>query len=131
MATYCYECGLTIQDGDGDREHIPAQCMYTGYGDDYKKNRIIVPSHKACNHKYSKIDQELRDVIGMITNNQEEKADLTSKSVRSVFRKNNGIDRISSNDGSMSIEFNYGQLRDLHIKNFKGIFYKKENYLFI
>jgi hypothetical protein len=124
MENLCYDCGKIINEGDMDKEHIPAQCFYVGYGNEYKQNRITVVAHKACNHKYSKIDQELRDAIGIMTNNQTDKTELTSKSARSILRRKDGIERISSNDGAMFVNFNYSDLRDLHIKNFKGIFYK-------
>lgn len=125
MTNFCYDCGKEIENGDQDRDHIPAQCFYVGYGDEYKINRITVPAHKACNHKYSKIDQELRDAIGILTENQTDKAVLTSKSIRSILKRKDGKERISSENGKMFMEFNYGDLRDLHIKNFKGIFFKE------
>lgn len=125
MQNLCYDCGKIINDGEKDTEHIPAKCFYFGYGDEYKQNRITVNSHKVCNHKYSKIDQELRDAIGIMKNNQTDKSEITSKSVRSILRRKDGVERISSSEGAFFVNFNYSHLRDLHIKNFKGIFYNK------
>jgi hypothetical protein len=125
MDILCYDCGKVIHKDDRDREHIPAQCFYSGFGPDYKKNRITVDAHKACNQKYSKIDQELRDAIGISIDNQKGNSELTSKSIRSILRKRSGIERITSEKREMFVDFNYGDLRLLHIKNFKGIFYKE------
>lgn len=123
MNRFCYDCGKIILNDDLDKEHIPAKCFFVGYGDKYKTNRITVDAHKACNHKYSKIDQELRDAVGILTNNQTDKSELTEKAIRSIMRKKTGIERVSFEDNSGFVDFNYEELRTLHIKNFKGIFF--------
>lgn len=122
MTKICYDCGKPIIDTDATKEHIPAQCLYVGYGPEYKQNRITVEAHSECNSKYSKIDQELRDAIGIMTNNQTDKAELTAKSARSILRRQNGIERISSQNGNSFVDFNYSELKELHVKNFKGLF---------
>ena len=125
MNILCYDCGKIIHTGDKDREHIPAQCFYSGLGPEYKIERITLDSHKVCNQKYSKIDQELRDAIGISIENQEDNPELISKSIRSILRKKSGIERITSKNGEVFVDFNYEDLRSLHIKNFKGIFYRE------
>ncbi len=125
MQKLCYNCGKPLSKQDETVEHIPAKCFFVGYGDDYKKNRITVPACNECNNAYSKIDQELRDAIGIMTDNHTDKSELVSKSVRSILRQKDGVKRILSKDGSIYIEFSYNKLREIHIKNFKGIYYHK------
>jgi hypothetical protein len=125
MEKLCYDCGLPIKKNELTREHIPAQCFFVGYGEGFKVNRITIPAHKTCNQRYSKIDQELRDAIGVMTNNQTNKRELVSKSLKSLFGKKEGIKRLSFEDGTISMNFNYGILRELHLKNFKGLFFHK------
>ena len=125
MEKLCYDCGMSIEKGELTREHIPAQCFFVGYGEEFKVNRITIPAHKTCNQYYSKIDQELRDAIGVMTNNQTDKRELVSKSLKSLFSKKEGIERLSFEDGTISMNFNYGIFRELHLKNFKGLFFNK------
>ena len=125
MEILCYDCGQPIKKSEMSKEHIPAQCLFAGYGDKYKENRITVPAHQSCNHSYSDIDQELRDVIGITTDNMTDKKELVSKSLRSIFSKKQNNERFSSDSGVLYVDFNYEALRELHIKNFKGLFYHK------
>lgn len=123
MENLCYDCGKPIKLEDEDKEHIPAKCLFNGFSDEFKLKRLTVPAHKICNNNYSKIDQELRDAIGIMTNNHTNNVALTSKAIRSILRKKDGIERISSKNGTNYVDFNFNNLKDLHIKNFRGIFY--------
>jgi hypothetical protein len=125
MKKLCYDCGMPIEKSELTKEHIPAQCFFVGYGEEFKVNRITIPAHKVCNQYYSKIDQELRNAIGVMTNNQTDKRELVSKSLKSLFSKKDGIERLSFENGTIAMSFNYGILRELHLKNFKGLFFHK------
>lgn len=48
---YCYNCKSQIsrKEGTETKEHIPAQNLFAGFGDAYKKNRIAVSSCLKCN----------------------------------------------------------------------------------
>ena len=119
----CYNCSAELTEETKTREHIPAQNLFGGYSDEYKKNRIVVPACIKCNNLYSKIDQEMRDFIGMINFRRNE---VTQKSIKSITRRPNWSERVNFVDGKLNyIDFNYSELRALHIKNFKGIFYHK------
>lgn len=123
MIRYCYACGLEIKRNTGNKDHIPAQAHFDGYGVEYKINRITVPAHRVCNSNYSRIDQNLRDIIGTITEGQLDRDLLIKKSIKSILMGKKGIDRISQDDYGLNVEFNYDNIKQLHIKNFKGVFY--------
>jgi hypothetical protein len=127
MANICYDCGKELTKENYTVEHVPAQNLYEGFGDEYKKNRITVPACFDCNQKYSKIDQELRDVLAIKNESTEEKQSLTGKGVRSILRRSNWKDRTHfDNQGRViAVTFNYDELRMFHIKNFKALFFRK------
>lgn len=119
----CYNCNKPIPEGTETKEHIPAKNLYEGYGDEYKINRIIVPACLSCNNIYSKLDQEFRDAIGVLNDTNEKQLGITDKSTRSILRDRKNYERLSFENGKISVKFDYAKFRELHIKNFKGIFY--------
>ncbi len=123
----CYNCGIKLSVEIKTKEHIPAQNLYGGYDVEYKKNRIVVPACYNCNQRYSKIDQEIRDVIGILNDDNELQKEITRKAVKSIMRNRNWVKRVSVNGmkfiENISVSFRYEKLRELHIKNFKGVFY--------
>lgn len=123
----CYDCGCNLTPENRTREHVPAQNLYEGFSDEFKKNRITVPACFNCNQKYSKIDQEIRDLIAVKSDNSDELKDLTGKGVRSIFRRKSWKERVhtDSNGNTKAVSFDYNQLCDLHVKNFKALFFKK------
>lgn len=124
----CYNCGTELTDETNHVEHIPAKNLFTTHPDEYKKNLLTVPACYKCNVElYSKIDQEIRDAIGILNESDDLKKELTEKSVRSIMRKSNWKDRVFFIDGGKSIDisFSYNDMESLHIKNFKGLFYSK------
>lgn len=122
----CYNCGNDFTEVNITREHIPAQNLFAGYGDEYKVNRIVVPACFECNNQYSQIDQEIRDAIGIMNNNDDKQTELTRKSVKSIMRRKSWADRLFFDGGKvMAVDFSYDDLKRLHIKNFKGIFFNK------
>lgn len=91
-------------------------------------NLLKVPACYKCNVKlYSKIDHITRDVIGVLNEDEDFKKKLTAKATRSVARTKNWKERIFSIDNGKSLEvsFSYDDIKKLHIKNFKGLFYSR------
>lgn len=124
MVTLCYDCGNPVS--DETREHIPAQCFYAGYSNDYKKNRITVPACRTCNENYSKIDQHFRDAIGVKNDNNADAAELTRKSVSSILRSSNWQDKLVIINGKVKVvAFDYVDIEKIQVKNFKGIFFSE------
>lgn len=123
----CYNCAKIIIKKDSTKEHIPARALFAGYGDEYKINRITVPACKKCNNDYSKIDQEIRNVIG-VTNDDvddENARELSRKSVSSILKQKNFKGRLFFNrQGKVeAVKFDYKSIERVVRKDFKGIFY--------
>lgn len=122
----CYDCRTLLNQENSTREHIPAQNTFAGYPPEYKNNRLTVPACHTCNNEYSKIDQEIRDAIGIQNDENEEQQELTRKSVKSIMRRANWLDRLHFSNGKViAVTFSYDDFQQLHIKNFKGIFHHK------
>jgi hypothetical protein len=122
----CYNCGVELNDQNRTREHIPAQNTFAGYPNEYKVNRLTVPACFECNNKYSKTDQEIRDAIGIMNDDNALQQELSRKAVASIMRNHNWPERIEWKNGKVGgVLFNYNTFRELHIKNFKGVFYQK------
>jgi hypothetical protein len=124
----CYNCGTELNSENKTREHIPAKNLFNGYSDEYKKNRIVVPACFDCNNKYSLIDQEIRDVIGILNDNNEQQKEMTRQGVKSIMRRSNWKERISFEGKTIqniAVKFSYDNLKELHYKNFKGVFFNE------
>lgn len=124
MSVQCYNCGVELVRGNATVEHIPAQNLYQGFNESFKKNRLTVPCCYTCNNEFSKIDQEIRDIIGIASN---EVNLITQKAVKSILRRSNWKDRtyFDQYGNVQAVDFSYDDLKKLHIKHFKGIFYDK------
>ena len=129
MKKRCYDCGIKLNKHNKTKEHIPAQNLFSGYSHEYKTNRLTVPACNKCNSKYSKIDQEIRDVIGVINNKNENQKEITQKAIKNIMRFRNWQKRVDmygkETIENISVSFSYENLKQLHIKNFKGVFYYK------
>ncbi|WP_419486695.1 hypothetical protein [Chryseobacterium bernardetii] len=124
----CYNCGTELNSENKTREHIPAKNLFNGYSDEYKKNRIVVPACFDCNNRYSLIDQEIRDVIGILNDDNEQQKEMTRQGVTSIMRRGNWKERVSFEVNSlqnMEVTFSYDDLKELHFKNFKGVFFNE------
>jgi len=124
----CYNCGIELTDETNHVEHIPAKNLFSTYPPEYKVNLLTVPACYDCNiGLYSKIDQEIRDAVGVLNENDDLKNEMTAKAVRSIMRKSNWKERVFSIDKGKSFEvsFSYNDIEKLHVKNFKGLFYAK------
>jgi len=123
----CYNCGIDIIDDKISREHIPAKNIFRDIDNrDNKayKNNLIVPACFPCNQKYSKIDQELRDVLGVISNDLT-KEKVTEKAFRSIMRRKDWNTRVTkeSKNSRGIVNFSREDLEKTIEKNTKGIFY--------
>ena len=123
----CYNCRKEISENENHAEHIPAKNLYSTYHAKYKNNLLKVPCCFDCNNSFSKIDQEIRDAIGILNKNNEIQSELTKKSVKSILRSKEGNKRIEFLDekNQFQVSFNYDDFQKLHVKNFKGLFYNK------
>lgn len=127
MPDVCYDCGCELNSSNRTKEHVPAQNLYEGFSDEFKNQRITVPACATCNGKYSKIDQEIRDLIAVKNDSEKEKIEFAGKGLRSILRRKNWKDRVYTdiNGNAKGVSFDYNQLCELHIKNFKALFYRK------
>lgn len=123
----CYNCGKDLSNEKITVEHIPAKNLYEGFGEAFKQNRITVPACNYCNNLYSKIDQEIRDALAVKGYDPSKNESFFVKGLKSILRRSNWKDRTHyENDGTLlALNFNYDDLEQLHIKNFKGLFYNK------
>lgn len=122
----CYNCSIELTKENRTKEHIPAQNTFIGYPPEYKLNRLTVPACFDCNNQYSKFDAEIRDAIGIMNENDPKQAELTRKAVESIMRDKNWPQRVEIINGKVeSVTFSYDTFKQLHIKNFKGLFYDK------
>jgi hypothetical protein len=123
----CYNCGIELTAETNHAEHVPAKNLFSTYPDEFKKELLTVPSCFDCNNDFSKIDQEIRDAIGIMNENNDLQSEMTRKAVKSIMRRSNWINRVVSVDDGRAFEvsFSYDDFEKLHIKNFKGLFYAK------
>lgn len=135
---YCYNCGKSVsnestinesEDVDvvlkNHPEHVPAKCFYVDATLDQKRNLITVPACFRCNNKFSSIDDELRNILG-ITNNSKDKGEkLTNKSVQALLRKNNWQNQVVINRTGQfaAVKFNRDNVYLIYEKNFRALIY--------
>lgn len=123
---YCYNCGTVIsrKEGTETKEHIPAQNLIVGFGDEYKKNRISVPSCLKCNGESTLVDEEFRNVIGTISNSESLQA-ISHNTAKAIITYNHQFDRLRFNatGNVVAVQFDKKLVLDNHIKVFKGLFY--------
>lgn len=121
----CYNCGIELVIGKNrTKEHIPPQNLFAGFDAKDKDNRITVPACFDCNNKYSKVDEEFRNLIGAVTGS-EENSEITAKTGRGLSRNFTKFkDRIRFiAPGNMTFDLDEDKIVDFHKKNFKGLYY--------
>ena len=122
----CYNCGVLfskIKKTERTKEHIPAKALFDGYPQEYLANRKTVPACSACNQAYSKIDSQIRDLIGVKDEADTEKKGLVAKTFKSILRNPNKLnEKIIIANGKYLVKFEIHLIEKLHIKNFKGIY---------
>jgi hypothetical protein len=123
----CYNCGTALTGQTNHREHIPAKNLFDGFPDSHKQNRVVVSACYTCNQFFSPIDEEFRNLIGIVTRNPNA-IKLTEKTTRSMSRLQSKIARVIysvSNRMPFAVQFNMNDIAKYHLKNFKGLFYHK------
>ena len=129
MIEICYNCGITLTDEIKTSEHIPPQNLYVGLSLEYKQNLLTVTACHNCNNKFSAIDSEIRDIIGVSNDSFTENQEITAKAVRGIVRQKTFLERLHFDSKGQidSVKF-YKQVSiDFHTKNFKGLFFKEYN----
>ncbi len=127
---YCYNCRTSLNPNQNHKEHIPAKCLFDGFPNQYKNNRITVPACYSCNQMFSPLDEEFRNLIGLI-NKHPEAIELTDKTTRSIERWTSRKARLLFNRFSskpIAMQFNLSDIANTHIKNFKGLYYHLYNH---
>lgn len=123
----CYNCAVPIKSLDKKertKEHIPARAFFVGYPEMYKLQRKTVPACLKCNEDYAKIDDDLRDVIGILNENENFKSEITKKTIKKIFHNKKDLNKkVKSKNGELYFTFNANNLDNIHIKNFKGLYY--------
>jgi Leucine-rich repeat (LRR) protein len=91
----CFLCHQPIgrKDENETVEHIPMRGLFDGYGDEFKINRITVPSCFKCNNETSSIDEDFRNFIASIGETPI-LAPMADKTIRSVLDYRKMFDRI-------------------------------------
>lgn len=121
----CYLCGVLLDKNNSSKDHIPSQCLFYGFPNKYKINRITVPCCKKCNIELSKYENEFRNLIGVTANKNKRLKPICVKSVRELLRNNNLSRLLISCDNKIcGIEFSNIPILKSIDKNFKGVFYK-------
>jgi|SRR5690606_15722847 len=127
----CYNCRIPLSElekSNRTKEHIPAKAFFVGYPIKYKNQRKTVPACRICNEEYAKIDDELRDIIGILNNGETHKSELTKKSVRKIISNKQTLnEKMHVEDDGIFFSFSVNILDQLHKKNFKGIYHIIKN----
>ena len=126
----CYNCGKSLPETNKTKEHIPAKILFDGFDEKFKLNRITVDACFECNNSFSKIDNEIRDALAIKTEELSSRRLLAEKGTLSITRNKNWLDRVKfdKNGKVESIYFKYNAFVETHKKNFKGLFYNKNNF---
>ena len=123
----CYNCGVDLTKETATREHIPAKCLFEGFADTHKVNRLTVPACRECNNKCSDADEEFRNMIGILSKNPANDG-ITQKAIKSIERKYLSAPEkffINSMNRPIPVEIDRDKIEAFNKKNFKGLFYYK------
>ena len=123
----CYNCGNDFAKEELTKEHIPPRCFSDVYPVEFKNNRVTVLCCDTCNNEYSKIDNELRDMIAILKDGRDGNTEFLKKGIKSVInRKELGKGYVfDENVRQYKISFDYEPLEKLFDKCHKGMFYEK------
>ena len=115
----CYNCGISLTKETKTREHIPQQNLFKGFPNEYKNNRITVPSCFDCNNGMSHIDDELRNFASIFDDGTSNKEGLI-RAFNSFTRKD--VERIKIYGDGAGVQFDKIDIYSLFEKNAKGIY---------
>ena len=120
----CYNCGKELTAENSTTEHIPARNLFAGLAEEYSQNRITVLGCFECNNSFSGIDEEFRNLIGVINNN-DELSTLTKKTASSMVRGKKKIERVlldKESGKAVNTTFDKDILIEYSSKNFRGVY---------
>lgn len=117
---HCYNCGCELTKDKVTREHIPMKALFEGYPKDNLTELFTVPACNYCNNKYSKIEEDFRNLIAIWSTNEE--VDISSGILQKALRSHKLQSKIKKSQ-DYSITFNVQDYINVHIKNFKGLYY--------
>ncbi|KAB4493616.1 hypothetical protein GAC87_00145 [Bacteroides thetaiotaomicron] len=124
MELRCYNCGCLLSKNTKTDEHIPMQALYCGY----PKQELLTPIEKvpacsSCNNQYSKIEEDFKNIIALWAIN--EKINISDEFIQSCSRSPKLRSKIQLLHGEFIAIFSSKNYNDVHIKNFKGLYYKQ------
>lgn len=120
----CYNCGCELtKENKGTDEHIPMRALYRCYSAMYKKNLLTVPACNACNNQYSKIDEDFKNIIALWAIN--ENIEINNGFIQSACRSPKLRSKIRILQDKIISEFSSRNYNDVHLKNFKGLYYEQ------
>jgi len=85
----CYLCGKSICSEEKNRDHVPPRCFFPNHNrNGYSGNLVVVPSHKVCNSKWGKSqDEKFRNyILGILPNKNEHAHEIWSQGVLNSFQ---------------------------------------------
>ncbi|MFM1998477.1 MAG: hypothetical protein RL204_424 [Bacteroidota bacterium] len=122
----CFKCGKCLTNETITREHIPAKAFYTGLPEEYKVNLLTIPACLECNQAHAKIDETMRDAIGIMNDKNQDHEEITRKAVKSILRKSKFTNLFFDENGKVvAVNFELNNFLDSALKTHLGIFFAK------
>lgn len=122
----CFRCGKSLTNENVTREHIPAKAFYSGLPEEYKSNLLTIPACLECNQAHAKIDETMRDAIGIMNHDNAAHGEITRKAVKSILRKSKFNNLFFDENGQVvAVNFELNSFLDSALKTHFGIFYSK------
>ena len=119
---HCYNCGCELTKNEETKEHIPMKALFRGYPLDKLDKPITVPACNTCNNRYSKIEEDFKNIIALWAAN--ENTDISDDFIHSSIRSPKLYSKLRTQHDQIIAVFNIKDYNDVHIKNFKGLYYK-------
>lgn len=120
---HCYNCGCELTKDKKTREHIPMKALYIGYPLDKLPESKTVPGCNVCNNYYSKIEEDFKNIIALWAVNENIK--ISDEFILSAGRSPKLRSKVQLLHNKIIAKFNSKEYDDVHIKNFKGLFWKR------
>lgn len=119
---HCYNCGCELTKNEETREHIPMKALFRGYPLDKLDKLITVPACSTCNNQYSKIEEDFKNIIALWAAN--ENIEISDDFIQSSIRSPKLYSKLRTLHDQFIAVFSIKDYNDVHIKNFKGVYYK-------